>query len=601
MNFLSHLRIGLRMSAGFALVILCFLLAGSVSLYSSKKLEEADGWNTHTYRVLTVSRTLLNSMVNMETGARGFVVSGKDAFLEPWVAGRKDFRTNWDDAKSLTSDNPVQQKRLLDMQARHDEFVAVVEGLIKARRDATDGRLPLADVVALFSLGKDKAAMDGFRALNADFDKAEESLLVTRTAEAATLRSMLDNFLIGGTLLAAAMAVLVGVLITRSIVRPIHQAVAVADRVSGGNLSQEIAFSGKDETARMLQALRQMQNSLIHTVGMVRGNAESVATASTQISQGNADLSQRTEQQASALEETAASMEQLNSTVRQNADNARQANQLAVSASTVAARGGAVVGQVVDTMRGINEGSRRIADIISVIDGIAFQTNILALNAAVEAARAGEQGRGFAVVASEVRSLAQRSADAAKEIKSLISSSVSQVEQGTTLVDQAGTTMREVVESIRRVADIMGEISAASTEQSQGVAQVGEAITQMDQVTQQNAALVEESAAAAASLKQQAEQLVEAVAVFQLDHATMATRHAAAATSAAAPAARASHTALATARRPAANPVAAPRRLAGQPTPAAAKRASATSAPAKAAPSAPAKTTDAADDNWESF
>ncbi len=259
-----------------------------------------------------------------------------------------------------------------------------------------------------------------------------------------------------------------------------------------------------------------MQGSLAGVVGGVRGNAEGVATASAQIAQGNHDLSQRTEEQASALEETAASMEQLSSTVGQNADNARQANQLTISATSVAVRGGKVVDQVVETMKGINDSSRKIADIIGVIDGIAFQTNILALNAAVEAARAGEQGRGFAVVASEVRNLAGRSAEAAKEIKSLISASVERVEHGTVLVEQAGTTMAEVVGSIKRVADIMGEITAASVEQSSGVAQVAEAVSQMDQVTQQNAALVEESAAAAESLKQQAQALAESVAMFKL-------------------------------------------------------------------------------------
>jgi methyl-accepting chemotaxis protein-1 (serine sensor receptor) len=259
-----------------------------------------------------------------------------------------------------------------------------------------------------------------------------------------------------------------------------------------------------------------MQTSLSRVVSNVRNNAHSVASASAQIAQGNNDLSARTEQQASALEETSASMEELNSTVQANADNARQANQLAVSASTVAVQGGDVVAEVVTTMKGINDSSKKIADIIGVIDGIAFQTNILALNAAVEAARAGDQGRGFAVVASEVRSLAQRSAEAAKEIKGLIHASVERVEQGTMLVDKAGATMTEVVASIRRVTDIVGEISAASNEQSMGVSQVGEAITQMDQATQQNAALVEQSAAAADSLKKQAQQLVEAVAVFQL-------------------------------------------------------------------------------------
>ena len=250
---------------------------------------------------------------------------------------------------------------------------------------------------------------------------------------------------------------------------------------------------------------------------LVRHSAEGVASASSQIASGNNDLSARTEQQASALEETAASMEELSSTVRQNADNARQANQLAMSASTVAVQGGEVVAEVVQTMKGINASSSKIADIISVIDGIAFQTNILALNAAVEAARAGEQGRGFAVVASEVRNLAGRSADAAKEIKTLINDSVQRVEQGTQLVDKAGATMTEVVNSIRRVTDIMGEISAASSEQSAGVSQVGEAVTQMDQATQQNAALVEEMAAAAGALSAQAGELLNAVAIFKVD------------------------------------------------------------------------------------
>jgi len=294
---------------------------------------------------------------------------------------------------------------------------------------------------------------------------------------------------------------------------------AQADELAALNLTgNHSGDQGNDEVGEFVAALDRMRNEMSHVVSTVRRNSDSVATASSQIAQGNQDLSGRTEQQASSLQQTASSMEQLGSTVRQNADNARQANQLAQGASSVAARGGEVVSQVVDTMKGINDSSRKIADIISVIDGIAFQTNILALNAAVEAARAGEQGRGFAVVAGEVRNLAQRSAEAAKEIKSLISTSVDRVEQGTELVDQAGSTMQEIVASIKRVSDIIGEISAASAEQSSGVAQVGNAVSQMDQATQQNAALVEESAAAAESLKQQAQQLVQAVSVFKVDH-----------------------------------------------------------------------------------
>jgi len=338
------------------------------------------------------------------------------------------------------------------------------------------------------------------------------------TADAA-LYTQTRSVLIGLGVLALAVAAGIGLLITRSLLKELggepSEAAEMARAAAQGDFTHTVTVRPGD-TASLLASLGAMQVSLANVVSTVRHGSEGVATASAEIAQGNNDLSARTEQQASALEETAASMEELGATVKQNADSARQANQLAQSASTVAIKGGEVVGQVVETMKGINESSRKISDIISVIDGIAFQTNILALNAAVEAARAGEQGRGFAVVASEVRSLAGRSAEAAKEIKSLINASVERVEHGTTLVDQAGTTMTEVVGSIRRVTDIMGEISAASNEQSMGVAQVGEAVTQMDQATQQNAALVEEMAAAASSLKGQAQELVQAVAFFKV-------------------------------------------------------------------------------------
>ncbi len=348
----------------------------------------------------------------------------------------------------------------------------------------------------------------------------------TRDLEQAAMADYVRqrNALVTLCVLAVAAAVLAGWIITRSIVVPLNQAVEAADRIAAGDLGTDIVSTSTDETGRLLSSLNHMQESLVETVSAVRGNAESVSVASAQIAQGNNSLSQRTEQQASALQQTAASMEQLGGTVRNNADNARQAGQLAAAASSVAIKGGDVVNQVVQTMKGINDSSHQISDIISVIDGIAFQTNILALNAAVEAARAGDQGRGFSVVASEVRNLAQRSAEAAKEIKTLITASVQRVEQGTSLVDEAGHTMQEIVSSVKRVSDIMAEISAASAEQSTGVGQVGEAVNQMDHATQQNAALVEESAAAATSLKLQAEQLVQAVAVFRLAQQTLAVR-----------------------------------------------------------------------------
>jgi methyl-accepting chemotaxis protein len=304
--------------------------------------------------------------------------------------------------------------------------------------------------------------------------------------------------------------------ITRSITRPLQEAVAIASRVASGDLSSEVAVRGKDETGQLLRALRDMNGGLREIVSEVRAGTERISTASRQISAGNTDLSARTEEQASSLEETASSMEELTSTVKQNAENAKQANQFAIGASQVAATGGKAMGDVMAMMNGVSEASRRIGDIIGVIDGIAFQTNILALNAAVEAARAGEQGRGFAVVASEVRTLAQRSAEAAKEIKGLIQDSAQRVEGGTRMVQNAGKTMDEIVGAVKRVTDIMADIAAASDEQLSGIQQVGNAVTQMDRVTQQNAALVGQSAAAAEHMTAQAEQLVNVVARFRL-------------------------------------------------------------------------------------
>jgi methyl-accepting chemotaxis protein len=346
--------------------------------------------------------------------------------------------------------------------------------------------------------------------------KHAESLVNDAKQTYATQRA----WLIAACVMALAAAVLAGVLIARQLsqalgAEPLALGLA-AQRIAAGDLG-EIDGAGQAPQGSVLSSLGMMQGSLAAIVSQVRGASDSIATGSAQISTGNADLSQRTEEQASALQQTAATMSELGSTVKTNAESAQQANQLALGASAVAQRGGEMVTQVVQTMKGIDDSSRRIADIITVIDGIAFQTNILALNAAVEAARAGEQGRGFAVVASEVRSLAQRSAEAAKEIKGLINTSVERVSQGTQLVDRAGATMIEIVASIKRVTDIVGEISASSTEQSAGVSQVGQAVGQIDQVTQQNAALVEESAAAAESLKAQAQQLVQAVSVFRVD------------------------------------------------------------------------------------
>jgi len=360
--------------------------------------------------------------------------------------------------------------------------------------------------------------------MGADLDKLIAIQLSVAQSEYERSQSAFTRiiYLFGALILvAAAFGAVVAWSLVRSIVGrlggEIAEAVGVASAIADGDLTRPIAVAPGDHTS-LMSRLATMQHSLQQVVSNVRHNSESVATASAQIAQGNQDLSSRTEEQASALQQTAATMEQLGTTVRSNADSAQLADRLAQEAARVAGQGGEVVGRVVATMQGISDSSRKIGDIIGVIDGIAFQTNILALNAAVEAARAGEQGRGFAVVASEVRALAQRSAEAAKEVKSLIGHSVDQVEQGASLVDQAGKTMGEIVGSIRRVSDIVAEISSATAEQSSGIQQVGDAVGQMDQVTQQNAALVEESAAAAESLKGQAQQLVEVVSVFKVSN-----------------------------------------------------------------------------------
>ncbi|MEB2230934.1 methyl-accepting chemotaxis protein [Xanthomonas campestris pv. campestris] len=655
--------------------------------------------NDHTYQVIATGRSMSNASVNMETGARGFLLSGNDANLNPYRNGMLAFDKEFARAKSLTSDNPIQQERLKNLHAAYDEFKGHEDTLVALRKSNGD----MSEVLTLFKAGHERAAMGKIRQLLVDFEGQESGLLVKRSAalDAAKVRSRWSMII--GSGIAVLVALVSGWLIRRRLINRLGVASNVADAIAAGNLSIALDSSGTDETGRLLASMSKMQmqlqkvsqgqlemkrrhdqgelnyrvdeaafpgdyativrdnndlaashvavmmrlaqimgryavgdlsedmdklpgekamltntmaqvktnlgamnheikhlaqsaangdfsargdaerfqydfrvmvdslNTLMSTadgnlqslssllqsiaagdltarmsgefrgvfaqmrddanatatqlaeiVGSIKTSAVSIKGAASEIAAGNQDLSQRTEQQAANLEETAASMEELTSTVKQNAEGARQANQLAIGAASVAVQGGEVVGKVVETMSGIEASSKKIADIISVIDGIAFQTNILALNAAVEAARAGEQGRGFAVVASEVRTLAQRSSGAAKEIKDLIDDSVQRVAEGSALVHTAGKTMGEVVASVQRVTDIMGEISAASQEQSAGIEQVNQTITQMDETTQQNAALVEEATAAARSLEDQAVQLTEAVAVFKTDNRVVA-------------------------------------------------------------------------------
>jgi len=592
---MKNLKISTRLSGAFALLVLMLLgvtVAAMTQLAAmrSATAEITDNWlpsvevvNAIDAQTAELRMIVLTHVMNTDAAE----IAKIDKRLMDGRAKLVELRKQYERLIST----PEEKKLYDEFAANWGKYIAVNDGALElSRKNQNDDARAIVEGESLRLYNASGEYLDKLVKMNND--GAEQA----RKASERTYNQARTTLVVVAVL-AIALAIAAAVWLIRSITAPLARAVEVADRVSGGDLTAHIDVDSRDETGQLLGALQRMQQSLVRTVSVVRQNSESVASASAQIASGNNDLSARTEQQASALEETAASMEELGSTVRQNADNARTANQLAVNASTVAAQGGEVVAEVVETMKGINASSNKIADIISVIDGIAFQTNILALNAAVEAARAGEQGRGFAVVAGEVRSLAQRSAEAAKEIKSLITASVERVEQGSALVDKAGATMTEVVTAIRRVTDIMGEISAASSEQSAGVGQVGEAVTQMDQATQQNAALVEEMAAAAASLNTQAGELVQAVAVFKLaqDSAYSAGTRLGATAGAAPTTSRPvlSAAKAASAVRPAATKA---------PKPAASLSAPAGKAPASTPAAAPAASgKGGADDEWESF
>ncbi len=450
-------------------------------------------------RVLVMDMILQN---NPENSARRAAEIAKNA-------GKADAAWAAYEAAHQTADEEVLVKAF---GAARDAYLK--QGLMPAREAMLAGNQELA--ASLYVNQMSKLAPPVFESLQTLRD-AKVKLAADEMAQAKAINNSVRLLVLAAAAVAIALGGFLAWIITRSITQPLARAVRVAQTVASGDLTSHVQTDRADEAGQLLEALEDMNGKLQSLVSQVRSGTDSIAVGSGEIAKGNLDLSARTEQQAGSLEETASSMEELTSTVKQNADNARQANVLAATASDVAVKGGAVVAQVVRTMDEINQASRKIVDIIAVIDGIAFQTNILALNAAVEAARAGEQGRGFAVVATEVRNLAQRSASAAKEIKVLIDASVSKVDAGSRLVNEAGDTMEEIVNSVRRVTDIMGEISSASVEQEAGIGQINQAITEMDNVTQQNAALVEQSAAAAGALQEQADSLAQLVSTFKLD------------------------------------------------------------------------------------
>ncbi|MCZ8393586.1 methyl-accepting chemotaxis protein [Achromobacter xylosoxidans] len=513
-NLFGNLSIGTRLTLGFGTVLALLLALTGLSQYElthiggiNRAITEQTWAKANAINIIDVT-TRANARANLE-----LIVNTDPRTAETLFARIDTNRKTIDQALEtlrplFRSEDERQQLRVLeDVRGRYVKSFQGVGALLKSgEREAARQRL-LEETLPLLDSLQDRVI---------EISRIQSDEMVNASAAS---QKVIDN---AGTmnLILSGVAIVLGGLfawrVAKSITAPLAQAVTVAETVARGDLGQPINANTRDETGRLLRALHDMQDKLAGAVRTIRAGSETISSAAGQIAAGNTDLSSRTEEQAASLEETAASMEELASTVKQNADNARQANQLAASASEVAQRGGAVVSAVVSTMGDISASSRKISEIVSVIDGIAFQTNILALNAAVEAARAGEQGKGFAVVAGEVRSLAQRSAQAAREVKALIEASVSKVAEGAGQAENAGTTMQEVVASVKRVTDIMGEIAAASQEQASGIEQVNRAVSQMDEATQQNAALVEEAAAAAGSMQDQAHALVRAVGVFRL-------------------------------------------------------------------------------------
>ena len=520
---LTQFKIGTRLGIGFAVVLGLLVAVLLVGLYSMGQLSA----RTHDIVAdknvkMAAANTMSDNVRSITLAITSVVVAPTDALMQEQLNKIGEARKKYGAAKEVLQKMVSTDKEaalMAQLDAALKTGAPLNNKVVELRKAGqTEEAVTFLTQQAAPSLNNVLTALDSLVAY-----EAQQAAQAADDAAALSTQARTSMLALG--IVALLLGAFVAWIITRSITHPINAAVGVAETVASGDLSSRIVVSSGDETGRLLGALKAMNDGLLDVVAQVRHGTDSIATASSEIAAGNLDLSSRTEEQASSLEETASAMEELTSTVKQNADNARQANQLAKSASEVAVRGGNIVSQVVDTMGTINESSKKIVDIIAVIDGIAFQTNILALNAAVEAARAGEQGRGFAVVATEVRNLAHRSASAAKEIKELIAASVANVDTGSRLVNEAGQTMGDIVDSIVRVTDIMGEITSATHEQTIGIEQINMAIAQMDEVTQQNAALVEEAAAASQSMQEQAGELAHVVGFFKTgNHVASAAR-----------------------------------------------------------------------------